>query len=302
VCPTAPATPGDRRADRSKVRLATFNVEWLFPGGDKSPWTIPQAEQHLTDVSIAVSQLNADVVALQEVFDCNMLARLIEKLDKLGSMGYKPYLVKGTDTATMQNVALITRIDPISNLTRSENRVAYPVAGNKCGTTNANGTSAVSKHFIARFNISGTTYSFFNHHFLAFPTQPDRCVQREAQSQVMRGLINAAPSNDQIVAFGDYNDYSDAVPDSADNVPTSRVMKFLREGINAGERLLYEVSNRVAKANRYTSAYDTNKVSMIDHLLISTGLQQRIIGANVAFLYPRETTSDHWPFWVDLST
>jgi len=67
-------------------------------------------------------------------------------------------------------------------------------------------------------------------------------------------------------------------------------------------RLLYEVSNRVAKANRYTSAYDTNKVSMIDHLLISTGLQQRIIGANVAFLYPRETTSDHWPFWVDLST
>jgi len=143
---------------------------------------------------------------------------------------------------------------------------------------------------------------FFNHHFLAFPTQADRCVQREAQAQVMRGLINSAPSGDQIVVFGDYNDYSDAVPDSVDDVPTSRVMKFLREGIGSGERALYEVSNRVTKANRYTSAYDKTKVSMIDHLLISTGLQQRIIGTNVAFLYPRETTSDHWPFWVDLST
>jgi len=127
-------------------------------------------------------------------------------------------------------------------------------------------------------------------------------VQREAQAQVMRGLINSVSSGDQIVVFGDYNDYSDAVPDSADNVPTSRVMQFLRAGIAADERGLYEVSNRVAKANRYTSAYDKNKVSMIDHLLISTGLQARIIGANVAFLYPRETTSDHWPFWVDIST
>jgi len=303
ACPAAPATPADRRANRSRLRLATFNVEWLFPGNDgKSPWTIPQAEQHLTDVSVAISQLNADVLALQEVYDCTMLGRLIEKLDKLGATGYKPYLVKGTDTATQQNVALITRVDPISNLTRSENRVAYPIAGNTCGNTNSNGTSAVSKHFIARFNISGVTYTFFNHHFLAFPTQADRCVQREAQAQVMRGLINSVASNDQIVAFGDYNDYSDAVLDSANSVPTSRVMKYLRQGITTGDRVLYEVSNLVAKANRYTSAYDVNKVSMIDHLLVSTGIQTRITGANVAFLYPRETTSDHWPFWVDIST
>jgi len=305
-CPLAPAIPQDRRVNQARIRLATFNAEWLFPGNDKSPWTTMQAEEHLTNVSVAVSQLNADILALQEVYDCNMLLRLIEKLDKLGATGYKGYLVQGTDTATQQNVALITRVDPISNLVRTANRVAYPLVGNTCGSTSANGTSAVSKHFVARFNISGVVYSFFNHHFLAYPTTPDRCVQREAQASVMRGLINSAISEkDGIVVFGDYNDYSDKVPDSANDIPTSRVMGILREGLLSDDGIdstLYEVSNRVHQVNRYTSAYDTNKVSMIDHLLVSTDVANRITDADVAFLYPRATTSDHWPFYVDLST
>ncbi len=31
---------------------------------------------------------------------------------------YKPYLIKGTDTATGQNVGIITKIDPSSNMQR----------------------------------------------------------------------------------------------------------------------------------------------------------------------------------------
>jgi len=188
--------------------------------------------------------------------------------------------------------------------------VAYPIAGNKCNYSATNGTSAVSKHFVARFNISGRLYSFFNHHFLAYPTTPDRCVQREAQASVMRGLINQAISgNDELVVFGDYNDYSDKVPDAVNDVPTSRVMGILRQGLLFDEDpkfetdpTLYEVSSRVNKPNRYTNAYGANNVSMIDHLLVSTYVANRITGADVAFLYPRATTSDHWPFWVDFST
>jgi len=259
---------------------------------------------------VAVSQLNADILALQEVYSCDILTRLIAKLDKLGATGYKGYLVQGTDTATDQNVALLTRVDPISNLVRSSDRVAYPISGNTCNYTGSNGTSAVSKHFVARFNISSKVYSFFNHHFLAYPTTPDRCVQREAQSSVMRGLINKAiSSNDEIVVFGDYNDYSDKVPDSANDVPTSRVMRILRQGLLTDDGIkyetdptLYEVSSRVNKVNRYTNAYGSNQVSMIDHLLVSTYVANRITGADVAFLYQRATTSDHWPFYVDFST
>jgi len=308
-CPLGPANPEDRRVDREKIRLATFNAEWLFPGDDKSPWTSDQAEQHLTDVSVAISELNADVVAMQEVYDCDILDRLIAKLDNLGATGYKRYLVKGTDTATQQNVALITRVDPISNVARAEDRVAYPLPGNTCGYNGTNGTYGVSKHFFARFNISGRTYTFFNHHFLAYPTTPDRCAQREAQASVMRGFYNQAIlQNDEIVAFGDYNDYSDKVPDAVDDIPTSRVMRILREGLLGSslkfqtDPTLYEVSNRVNKPNRYTNVYNTNSLSMIDHLLVSHYVSDHIITADVAHLYPPFSTSDHWPFYVDIST
>jgi len=308
-CPLAPTSPEDRRTNKARVRLATFNAEWLFPGNDKSPWTTAQAEEHLTNVSQAIAQLEPDILGLQEVYDCNMLTRLITKLTALGATGYKGYLVQGTDTATSQNTALITRVDPITNLVRTENRSPYPLTGNKCNYTGSNGTSGVSKHFVARFNLSGVVYSIFNHHFLAYPTQADRCAQREAQAIVMRGLINnAIAANDEIVVFGDYNDYSDKVADSANDVPNSRVMQILRQGVLGDETkfytdpTLYEVSTNVIKNDRYTSAYNANDVSMIDHLLVSTLVANRITAAEVAHIYPRMTTSDHWPFYADVST
>jgi exonuclease III len=313
-CPNAPSSPQDRRTNRTKIRLATFNAEWLFPGNDgKSPWNTTGAEKHLTDVAAAVAGLGADIIFFQEVYDCSMMERLNAKLVASNVNGYKPYVLRGTDTATGQNCALLTRVDPFTNLQRTEDRVAYPISGNKCNYTGSSGTSAVSKHFWARFNISGVTYTFTNHHFLAYPTTPDRCVQREAQASVMRSLINQAISrNDEIVVAGDYNDYSDAVPDAVNDVPTSRVMRILRQGlVNAEDEYiksyvdptLYEVSNRVTKNNRYTNAYNANNISMIDHLLVTTGIANRITAANVALsLYARQTTSDHWPFYVDFST
>jgi len=318
------------------MRLATFNAEWLFNGNnDQSPWTSPEAaEKHLVEVAGAVATVNADMMGFQEVQNCDMLIRLITHLENQGVQGYKPYLIQGTDTATGQNVGLITRIDPVTALTRSENRVAYPIAGNTCGSTSASGTSAVSKHFIAKFLIKNKAYTMFNHHFLAYPTDAARCVQREAQASVMRGLINSAlAANDEVVVFGDYNDYSDKVPDVANDKPTSRVMRILRDGLLSTSKgvldkweslnltnadnltlaslslnnadtdpTLVEVSTLVAQNLRYTSAYDVTKLSQIDHLLVSKGIATNMVAAGVSHIYPRETVSDHWPFWVDVNT
>jgi len=126
----------------------------------------------------------------------------------------------------------------------------------------------------------------------------------------MRGFYNQAIlANDEIVAFGDYNDYSDKVPDAVDDIPNSRVMRILREGLLTNDikfqtdPTLYEISNRVNKPNRYTNAYGANiTFSMIDHLLVSSYVANHIITADVAHLYPPMTTSDHWPFYVDIST
>ena len=40
---------------------------------------------------------------------------------------YKPYLKKGTDSSTGQNVGMLTRVDPIVSLYRTELRYDYPI-------------------------------------------------------------------------------------------------------------------------------------------------------------------------------
>jgi len=317
-CPT-PTTQQDRRTDSTRLRVGTFNTEWLFEGNDTySPWTSrAAADQHLAQVAAAIAAKDPDILSLQEVQNCLMLNRLIDLLDKVhGLVGYKPYMVKGTDTATGQNVGFITRIDPLGPITRSDIRVSYPISGNTCGSTTASGTSAVSKHYIAQFKINGAPVTMYGQHFLAYPTDPPRCVQREAQASVMRTLINTAISNNQdIIVFGDYNDYSDKIPDSVNDIPTSRVMKILRQGLvgeleNGTDYLqssgvpptLNEISALIPQSERYTNAYGTNSVSMIDHLLVSQSIYTNILSTFIDHSYARATVSDHWPFYADIKT
>ena len=112
-----------------------------------------------------IRNLNADLLALEEVEDCTVLSRLVALLPNLG---YRHYLIKGTDTATGllslfpassylslfctpnikyeptnshslfslllgQNVGLLTRVDPVRDLYRTTERVGYPMAGSDCG-------------------------------------------------------------------------------------------------------------------------------------------------------------------------
>ena len=65
-----------------------------------------------------------------------------------------PYLKKGTDSSTGQNVGLLTRVDPLVSLYRSEARYDYPVYGSKCGYTGT-GSTGVSKHYITEFIFNG---------------------------------------------------------------------------------------------------------------------------------------------------
>ena len=70
---TANAPPGrisvDRRVDRSRLRIATFNVEWLFDGVDDNKQFVhwqndANADSHLQKVASAVGALDADILNL----------------------------------------------------------------------------------------------------------------------------------------------------------------------------------------------------------------------------------------------
>ena len=105
-------------------------------------------------------------------------------------IGWNIYIL-GTDTATGQNVALITKIDPYDDLYRSNEYIPYPVSGSNCGYTGNDGTQGCSKHFRSRFKIDGLDkdLSIFNLHFLAFPDDITRCVRREGQATVIANMV-----------------------------------------------------------------------------------------------------------------
>ena len=85
-CPwLSPGEARDQRPDPGRLRIATFNAEWLFDGVDDTshvPWADdPAAAQtHLVRVAEEVAALDADVLNLVEVEGCFMLQRLLAAL------------------------------------------------------------------------------------------------------------------------------------------------------------------------------------------------------------------------------
>lgn len=308
-CAESPETPEDRRSNLQRLRVVAFNAEWLFDGTtSRDPWTPEEAEIHLLEVAKIMAEVNPDILSLEEVQDCDILQRLADEMEKNGAPGLIPYLIPGKDTATMQNVALLTRIDPYVDVMRTENRVAWPIAGNKCNYEGDSGTYGVSKHYLAKFHVNGIDLSMIGLHFLAFPTTKDRCAKREAQASVLRGLANDAfAAGEEVIILGDYNDYSDKVPDIVSNVPNSRVMQILRDGLVDKDNIsisfadsMHEISSKIDQTERYTSIYSGGKLSQIDHILVSDGLYKFMDKAFVSHLYPGGEVSDHWPIGFDL--
>jgi len=318
-CPNAPAQPQDRRSDKSSLTIATYNAEWLFlnrsncPGSGCAWPTKEDAIKHMEAVAAEMRIIDADIVNMVEVQDCSVLAELNSMLK---GMNYLPYLLTGTDTATGQNVALLTRVDPSVNLKRTSARVDYPIPGSKCGSTNS-GDSAVSKHYYTTFEIDGLSrpLSMFGMHFLAYPDDPFRCVQREAQATVMKNLIAAAlQEGHSVVALGDMNDFDGTIQDASGNTPISEVLSLLRDPVSytPGDELVNVAQYVYSASQRYSCWYDRNEdcregkdeLSLIDHLLISEDLAPLVTKAYMDHSYGVSCDtfeSDHWPVIVHLS-
>ena len=117
-CPIVSSPGADRRADKSKLRLVQYNVEWLFidyysnancPGSGCSWPNSTAAQTHMSYVSKVIKDLNPDIINFCEVEGCDELNML---KNSLNDATYTPYLIKGTDTSTGQNVGMLTRVNP----------------------------------------------------------------------------------------------------------------------------------------------------------------------------------------------
>lgn len=316
----------DRRLDKSKLRLIQYNVEWLFidyyktmdcPGNGCTWHNDSQAKLHMSYVLDIVNKLQPDIINFCEIEDC-------DELNMLSNSSYLPYLKKGTDSATGQNVGFLSKVDPIVDLYRSEEKIAYPLDNNQCGNTTdngttdngttANGTTGVSKHYITELSINSINIALIGVHLLAMPTDPSRCVQREGQSQVLQNIIFSYIQKDyEIIILGDMNDYDGDILDINSHKPTSRVLEILKgtEGKYKSGYTLLSVASKISKEERFSDWYDSdnncntssiNDYSMIDHILITPKLMDIVENVFIYHGYDEycnKMNSDHYPIVVD---
>ena len=311
----------DRRTNKSKLRLIQYNVEWLFidyyspmncPGKGCTWVNQSEAEIHMDYIVKVVKHLNPDLINFCEIEGCDELNMLKDKLD---DNSYVPYLKKGTDSSTGQNVGMLTRIDPLINLYRSELKHEYPIKGSKCGYNGSGGTSGVSKHYITEFNFAGHNVAFIAAHLLAIPTDPVRCAQREAQASVLQNTIFFyIMEGYEVIMLGDFNDYDGEVLDVNNNKPTSKVLEILKghEGEYAGLYKLHNIAEEIKRNERFTDWWDSdnncstasqNDYSMIDHILVTDNIRHNILDAFIYHGYSEycgKYDSDHYPVVIDL--
>ena len=315
-CPTI-SNPTDRRIDLSKYRFVQFNVEWLFINyyksadcpGNGCPWhNSTEAHTHLDYIAKVIENLNPDTMHLCEVEGCDELNALI---NKTSPTTYNSYLIKGTDTATGQNVGILTKIDPLVSLYRTEDRIEYPIPNSTCGYTGEIGTSGVSKHLITEFIIQDIPVALIGTHLLAYPTDKTRCAEREAQSQVLQTVIyDYIQRGYEIIVSGDLNDFDGYVIDANDNRPISSVLDILKGEAGKYRYTLRTIGEKIKQDERFSDWYDenrncassSNEFSQIDHILVSPKLYDNIVDAFMYHEYKEYCgtyESDHYPIVVD---
>ena len=305
------ATPPPQVRSNS-LRLMQYNVEWLFLDyyknmdcpGDGCTWhNKTEAIDHMNYVAAIINKFVPDIINLCEVEGINE----VNALGALLSPEYTGYLIPGTDTATGQNVGLLSNIPPVAPLTRSTATRAYPVAGSACGIDESQGGHAsVSKHSVALFDWNGIRAAVISVHLIAYPTDPERCAKREAQALVIADLVEQHIADGyEVVVMGDFNDYDGDVIDENDSHPTSNVLATVKGNV------LTNVAYKIPQQYRGTNWWDKNGVCeatgnefvMIDHVLVTAGLLDRVESVGVYQGYTEycgKMNSDHYPVIVNI--
>jgi exonuclease III len=154
-------------------------------------------------------------------------------------------------------------------------------------------------------------------HLLAIPTDPSRCVQREAQAQVLQNIVSSyIQKGYEVILLGDMNDYDAEVQDLNSYKPTSRVLDIMKglDGQKKGTYTLTNIASKIAQTDRYSDWWDSDNncntssqkdLSMIDHILVTPNIMKKITYAYIYHGYKEycgKWDSDHWPVVIDIST
>ncbi len=282
----------DRRRQADRLVLMALNAEFLWDGVAPEegkidfPWKGSQveAEAHMADIAEIIRAHDPDLVHLSEVENPRALKTLNDKF--LPESGYLPYLIPGTDTATGQDVALLSRIE-LEKISRD------PRPGFSGGTR-----KGVSKHYIATLRVGDLRLGLVGLHFLAGPTREHRRDDREAQADAVRRMARELDDRGrEVIVWGDFNDFDGQTLDRSGNRPITRVLEWIRDlDPNDPADDLFNVAERLPRQQRYTNGRDA-----IDHILVSPELARRIVEVEIPRDHDPRAVTNHYPIIVHLS-
>ncbi len=288
-----------------QLKIMTFNAEFLWDGVEPEegnadfPWKGNQkrAEARMKQIAQVIQKHNPDLVNLVEVENIAALTTLNDKY--LSGKGYQPYLIKGKDTATGQDVALLSKIKP-SQIARSD------IKGISNGTV-----KAVSKNYFALFDYQDYKLAIIGVHFLAQPRSKNRKSSRQAQAYAIRALASNLRDRGYLpIILGDFNDYDGEIKDRNNNQPITNVLARLKNlGTSDPQDDLINVLEFIPQSDRYTAYYDPNRdgeiqpdkeYSAIDFILLANELKAKVRQVKIDQSYDPREVSDHFPVIVTL--
>ncbi|WP_285905141.1 endonuclease/exonuclease/phosphatase family protein [Pseudodesulfovibrio pelocollis] len=303
LIPCSPAQGQPKTA--GELTVTTWNVQFMWDGvlpeeGQLVRKTPEEAAKHMTDISTVIRQIDPDILNLVEVENIDALNLLNSRY--LNDLRYSAFLENGTDTYTGQDVGLLTRVKPIQAIKRYSHRGKSDDV-----------EKSVSKNYYALFHVEDVRFAVITLHFLAIPTHKGRVFERQAQAEAMAHLARFLIGHGyEIIMLGDFNDYDGQVLDLNQNRPITKVLeicKLMTDDDPSND--LTNVAMFIEQDQRFTAHYDKNKngkidgrreLSAIDHILVSSGIVERLHRVWIHQQQDAMKASDHFPVNMTFST
>ena len=241
-----------------ELRVATYNVEALFDlekkgykykeykPYTKSLWNKKNYNIKLNNIARVIKDIDADIIALQEVHSIHVLKDLRLKLKQKG-LYYKYYNIADKKDSAIKVAVL------------SKHPFIY--------TKEVKVTSSYSHRNIQeiKFNINDNKFYIFNNHWKA-KTGPES--MRIISAKALRNRIEDIGSDKNIILLGDFNSHYE------ENILFKRNRKHNdtngRTGINdvlkTKEQLLKAKQIKYIKNNFYNLWYDADKADRYSYI------------------------------------
>ena len=278
-------------ASAGQVRFATLNAWWLFD--DQPPhqnWAGQRNDQSWEDslahVADAIVEINADVLALQEVEDRHAVERLNALLASRGK-GYAFFWVgAGDDPFTGQDVAILSQFPSLTEPVRS-----YPAMQEDFHTNNGfPRVAALHKFMRVDLEVEGEPVTVFALHLKSKRgNQITSDGERLAQARMIRRLVRPVLEKGRpyVVVMGDFNDG-----------PGSPALREIQGLNDASWNLSNAAESEHMNGEAWTYQYRGSK-DQIDHVLLSKFLFDQVAAASVIRI--DNDASDHDAFVVDIA-